>query len=362
MQPTTQYSEFRSFGEQLAAIRSYEQLRSAGRSLEKRHELLFEINRRAVAAGGSEAVPADGGFLVAPEFQGAIVKRMYEVGQILKRCKEVPISSSSLKFPQFDESSRANGSRFGGIQVYPVNEADTAIKSKPKFLVSEVIAHKFIGLLDATDELDRDANAFGVMATDAYALEMTFALENFIINGTGAGEPLGLMNSGALVTIPKQAGQASATVVKQNVDQMLAAFWARSYNSDGSVWLYNQGLLPQLSSLATLVGTGGSESKLWQWATDADDYDRLAGFPAIMTEYCPAPGTQGDLILADFSRYVVAMRELMRGEVSIHVLFLTDENCYRFVMRVGGQPIDPRPVTPLNGTQVTSPFVTLQAR
>jgi HK97 family phage major capsid protein len=353
---------FQSFGDQLAAIRSYERRRSSGRVLELEHNLLLDAHQRAVAAGSSEAVPADGGFLVAPEFQGAIVKRMYEVGQILQRCKEVPIKSSSLKFPQFDESSRANGSRLGGIQVYPVNEADTAIKSKPKFLASEVTAHKFIALLEASDEVDRDATAFGVLATDAFALETTFVLENFIINGTGAGEPLGVMNSGALITVPKQTGQAAASVVKQNVDAMLAQFWARSYNSDGAVWLYNQALLPQLSSLSTIVGTGGSESKLWQWATAADDYDRLAGFPAIMSEYCSAPGTPGDLILADFSRYVVAMRELMRGEISIQVLFLSDQNCYRFVTRVGGQPIDPRPVTPLNGTQVTSPFITLGAR
>lgn len=358
MQPATQQTSFASFGEQLAAIRTAELHRGSGRLPDPR---LLQIHQRA-AAGASEQIPADGGFLVAPEFQGEIVKRMYEVGEIFKRCKQVPIISSSLKFPQFDESSRANGSRLGGIQVYPVNEADTAIKSKPKFLLSEVTANKLIGLLEATDEVDRDATAFGSMARDAFAQETVFTLENFIVNGTGAGEPLGLMNAGALISIVKETGQAAATVVKANIDKMLAAFWARSYNSDASVWLYNQALLPQLSGLSTVVGTGGSESKIWQWATAADNYDRLAGFPAIMTEYCQVPGTQGDLILADFSRYIVAMRELMRGEVSIHVLFLSDQNCYRFVMRAGGQPIDPRPVTPLNGSQVTSSFITLGPR
>ena len=68
------------------------------------------------------------------------------------------------------------------------------------------------------------------------------------------------------------------------------------------------------------------------------------------------PGTPGDLILADFSRYVVAMRELLRTDYSIHVPFLSDESVYRFSMGAGRQPIDARPVTPLNGsTQMICP-------
>lgn len=131
---------------------------------------------------------------------------------------------------------------------------------------------------------------------------------------SGDAEPQGILNSPALITIAKESGQVSGTVIAVNIEKMLAAFWAASYNSDGACWLYNQALLPQLSSLATIVGTGGSESKLWQWATADNDYDRLAGFPAIMSEYCQVPGTPGDLILCDFSRYVIAMREELRAE------------------------------------------------
>ena len=72
-------------------------------------------------------------------------------------------------------------------------------------------------------------------------------------------------------------------------------------------------------------------------------------YSALMSEYCAAPGTVGDLILADFSRYVVAMREELRSEVSIHVRFLENEQAFRFIMRVNGQTIDRSPVSPLTG-------------
>src|SRR5579872_1354018 len=78
-------SGFSSFGEQLAAVRQAAVLQDSGRGIDKR------LQRRA-AAGGSEAVPADGGFLIAPEFSRALVHRVYLVGQILKRCTELPIT------------------------------------------------------------------------------------------------------------------------------------------------------------------------------------------------------------------------------------------------------------------------------
>ncbi len=354
---------FKTLGEQLQAVIKAEV--SNGRGPDER---LFQVR---AAAGASEAVPSDGGFLVQPEFSRQIIERMYEVGDIYNRCLEIPVGTNTFKFAQFDETSRATGSRLGGIQIYLENEAGNLLPNslqssntsqKPTFNLTELTTNKITGLMYLTDELGFDSNAFDTWATYAFSQELMFTLENLIVTGTGAGQPLGVLNSPALAVAAKQTGQATQTVVSQNINTMLAAFWARSYNSAGSVWLYNQALLPQLSTLSTLVGNAGSESKLWQWATSSDEYDRLAGFPALMCEYCPVPGTPGDIILCDFSRYVIAMREKMRAEMSIHVKFISDQQAFRFIMRVSGQPIDRAPVTPLNGNIPTSPFVALQAR
>jgi hypothetical protein len=80
------------------------------------------------------------------------------------------------------------------------------------------------------------------------------------------------------------------------------------------------------------------------------------------TRRTPRPGYPGDLILADFSRYLLGWRERLRAEVSIHVAYLSDQSCYRFVVRVAGSPIDRIPVIPANGSTATSPFVVLGAR
>jgi HK97 family phage major capsid protein len=351
------YQQFRSLGEQLLAIR---QAQLAPNLMDVR---LSEINTRG-ALGSNEKFPSEGGFLVSPEFVPALVARMYQTGEILSRCEEMPILKSganAIKFPQFAETSRANGSRLGGVTVYYADEAAAATASRPKFQLSELRPQRVIGLIYLTAELAADAAALETFTLRAFGQEMAFSLENNIISGSGAGRPLGVLNSGALIKVAKEAGQAAGTVVVQNVVKAISRLWAPSKKT--AIWLCNQELLPQLYTLSLPVGTGGSQLELFEFAKGIDSpWDRLAGIPIIPVEYCPMAGAVGDLILADFSRYVISTKGPMMADVSIHVSFLTDENAMRFVMRVDGQPIDATPVTPLNGTNTTSPFVAIDVR
>ena len=52
----------------------------------------------------------------------------------------------------------------------------------------------------------------------------------------------------------------------------------------------------------------------------------------------------------------------MESASSIHVKFTTDETAFRFVMRVDGQPTWNAALTPSNGSNTQSPFITLDTR
>ena len=180
---------FNSFGEFLLAVREAEEYPF-------KQDYRLGIIQRA-AAGGSEAVPSDGGFLVAPEFSQTLVQRTYEVGAILSRCRQFPISkpnSNGIKFPQFAETSRANGSRLGGVTTYWANEADALTGSKPKFALGELTLKKIISLIYCTDELLNDAGALETFVSTAFSLEESYKIEDGILNGTGAGQLLGILN------------------------------------------------------------------------------------------------------------------------------------------------------------------------
>lgn len=346
-------NSFQTFAEFLVAVR-------AAALMPARTDT--RLYRRGVAAGSSEAVPSDGGFAVAPEFANRLFERAYQTGEILSRCFQWPItapSANGLVFPQFDESSRANGSRFGGVQMYWENEADTLTASKPKFGRGELTLKKLTGLCYLTDELFRDVAALEIFANAAFSKEMAFAIEASIVGGGGVDNPLGIVNAPALIKVPKESGQAAGTIVANNVMNMWSRLWAPSRKS--AVFIVNQQAEKQLPALSLVVGAGGSSLNLYQFAEEAGGYNMLAGVPIIPVEYCPAAGTTGDLMCCDFSRYIVAAREAQTA-VSIHVRFLSDESAFRFTLRIDGAPIDKVPVTPLYGTETQSPFVALDTR
>lgn len=347
-EPSKLPKPFRSFGEQLGAV-----IR-AGKNPHDVDPKLF-----AVASGLNEAVPSEGGFMVQTDYSGELLKRTYEQGQILSRIRTIPISANAngLKLKGIDETSRATGSRFGGVQSYWVDEAGTVTAKKPKFREMALDLKKLMGVAYLTDELTQDASALEAVVNQAFADEFTFKIEDAVISGTGSGQPLGILNSPSLVTVLKEGGQAAATFQKENVFKMWARCWGRSRLN--AVWLINQDVEPALFGM-----TLGQLGIYFPGGTFANSsgYGTLMGRPVIPVEYCSTLGTIGDVILGDFSQYLAIDKGGFRQATSIHVRFLNDEMTLKFTYRIDGQPLWHSVLTPYKGTNTLSPFVVLETR
>jgi HK97 family phage major capsid protein len=255
------------------------------------------------------------------------------------------------------ETSRAAGSRWGGIRGYWGAEAGTKTASAPKFRQMELTLKKLIGLCYATDELLADAAALESVIMQGFSEEFGFLLDDGLINGTGAGQPLGIMNSPSLVTVTRNT---ALHVYSEDVIAMWARCWAKS--RPNAVWFINQAVEPELHKLNLGGGTAGSGVILTYMppgGLSASPYGTIYGRPVIPIEQCAALGTTGDIILADFSEYVMIEKGGMQSASSIHVRFVNDETTFRFVMRVDGQPAWNAPLTPYKGTGTLSPFVVL---
>lgn len=321
---------------------------------------------QAAASGLNETVPSDGGFLVQQDFSNMLLAGAIETGKLARLCWQMPISANSngVKINGVDETSRADGSRFGGIQAYWAAEAEEKTKSKPKFRQIELALKKLIGLCYATDEMLQDAAVLNSTIPKLFAQEFGFRLDDAIINGNGAGMPLGMLNSGSLVTISKETGQAAASILTENVLKMYARFFPGS--EERGVWVANKQVLPQLMQLSLSVGTGGSVP-LWMPANlmAGRPVQTLLGLPLIWCEQASALGTTGDLILADLQDgYVLATKGAIQADVSIHVRYIYDESVFRFVLRVDGQPVRASALTPFKGGagNSTSHFVCIETR
>ena len=73
-------------------------------------------------------------------------------------------------------------------------------------------------------------------------------------------------------------------------------------------------------------------------------------------------GDQGDVLLADFSQYLIGLRSEMRIDLSQHLYFTTDEGAARLIERHDGQPLWDSALTLEDGSTEVSPFITLAAR
>ncbi|MFZ7126991.1 MAG: phage major capsid protein, partial [Desulfobacterales bacterium] len=312
------------------------------------------------AYGLGETVPSDGGFLIEKQFSAELLQAAFERANIASLCRRIPIggNSNGVKIPGLDESSRATGSRWGGCRGYWVAEADEKTKSKPKFRQIELELKKAAVLVYTSDELLQDSTILGDVIGRIARDELAFMLDDAIINGTGAGMPLGILNSGALVTQAAES-QAAGSLVPENISKMWARLFATSQKT--SVWLINQELLPMLY-LLKIEGDAGAVTTLYMppGGFSQAPYGTIFGRPVIPIEQCQAPDTAGDIILADFANgYVLAEKGGVKSDLSIHVRFVYDESVFRFVMRVDGQPVLSQPIAPYKGSNDLSHFVTL---
>jgi len=344
---------FRTLGQQLQSIAASS---SPGGKIDPK---LYQVRN---AAGLNEKIPSEGGFLVQPEFSYALLQKANETGILASKCYRIPVGGNfnGLELPVIDETSRADGSRWGGILAYWLAEAAEKQPSKPKFGRLSLTLNKLVGLCYTSDELLADAAVLQSIVTDGFSQEIGFRMDDAILNGSGVGQPLGILNSSALVTVTKETGQPAATLVFENLVKM----WSRCYGRSrkNAIWLLNQDTEVQLFSLGLIVGMGGSSVYMPAGGLSVSPFATLFGRPIIALEQCQTLGTKGDIILFDPSQYLVIDKGV-ESDVSIHLRFLYDESTFRFVYRVDGAPIWKSPLIPFKGAANTqSPYVTLQAR
>jgi HK97 family phage major capsid protein len=344
---------FQSFGHQLSAVM---QASRPGGHIDPR---LFRA-----ATGLSEGVSSDGGFLVQQDFSSDLLADVFQTGVLASRCRRVQISSNanSIKLNGVDETSRAS-TRWGGIVGYWRDEAALKTASKPKFRQITLELNKLIGLCYATDELLQDSSALEGIIRQGFQSEFGFLLDDAIINGTGTGQPLGILNAGCLVSVSKETGQSAATVVAENIVKMYSRMFASS--RPNAVWLINQNIEPQLFTMSLSVGTGGVPIYMPAGGLSQAPYATLFGRPVLAIEQAATLGTQGDIIFADLGGgYILAEKGGVQSDVSIHVQFIYDESVFRFVMRIDGQPVRASALTPYKGgaNYTQSHFIALDTR
>lgn len=300
-----------------------------------------------------ESVGASGGFLVPIEYRPELMGVVYEENPIRARATVIPMRRRQLQIPTLDQTgTTADQTRqHGGIVASWTEEAAEKDETEPAFRQINLVAHKLVCYTEASDELLAD-EAVGLVAFLNGPMGFSGAIrweeEYTFLQGTGAGQPLGVLNAAATIVHPRAAAGAIGI---GDIFEMLS-----QHHGDSPSWHISRAAMPQLLAL-----NGPAANPSYVFIPNARDGapGTLFGFPIYYTEKLPVLGTSGDILLADWNYYLIGDRQATTIDNSMHYRFKYDLTAWRAVHRVDGQPWLSAPLTMADGATQISPFVIL---
>lgn len=332
---------FDGVGEFMAAVADY----TRGRGLDPRLE---DRQAHAAIATGSDSA---GGFAVPTQF----VARAFAEDSaatdtiLLANCDRVVMTSDEMTAPTFVDTTHATSPY--GISWGSVAEAtqwDAA--DSPTLRSVKLKAAKHGALFHVANEWLADTHPAMRQRLDTiWSSSLRWYVEGRLWNGSGAGEPLGALNAPATLEISKEAAQAAATIVTENLLKMWARLRPGAHGR--ALWAANQTTFAQLASLTLDVGTAGSTVGLLRMSDGATGTpaSTVMGRPLHFSEHLPALGSSGDIVVLDPLAYLIGDRQAVTIEASPHHRFDYDQTSFRCKVRFDGQPEASSTFTPAHG-------------
>ena len=305
------------------------------------------------ATGANEGIETQGGYLVDPTLVSFIMKPIHEEGPFSSRVNRLPVGNNSNYgwINGVDETSRATGSRWGGVRGYWLAEAGTITSSKPSFRRINWELKDLGALMYATDDLLNDASQFAAVAQQSVGEELNFLVNDAIFEGDGLGKPLGIMNSGALI----ESGRDSASNI---IHSDILGMWSRLLprSRANAAWFVNSLAEVELNELYFATNVLSPYVSY-----TPEGVMRIMGRPVIVNEFGEALNSKGDILLADMSEYLFWEKGGVQSASSIHLAFTTNETAFRWIYRCDGQTSMSVPVTTFKASSTQSAFVCLEA-
>jgi len=299
-----------------------------------------------------ENVGASGGFLVPTEFMAQLQAVGPEDAIVRPRATIIRMRRRQIDIPVLDQTGTTADRPhwFGGMIFYWSEEASAKTFTEAEFRKVSLVAHKLIGYTRASDELVADA---AVSLSDFITGPLGFAggvawNEDYeFLNGTGAGQPLGIINAGCTIVVARNQG---GTINYIDLTNMLENFLP----SGRGLWTVTQSGMSNLMQIQDPAG-----NYIWQPNAREGVPQTIFGFPVMFTEKQPAVGTQGDIALCDWRYYLIGDRQATTIESTQYDYWRYDQTSWRVVHRVDGQPWLSTWLTYQDGATTVSPFVIL---
>lgn len=295
---------------------------------------------------------ATGSYLVPAEFRQQIVNLVFDDGNdpIMDLIDPDPTASNRV-VGLGDETTPWGNS---GIVAAWRSEGELMLPSRMALTPRETKLNELYAFVLATEELLEDAPRVATLLTSHAASAIRWKAADAFMWADGLEKPLGWMNSGATISVNKEANQPAASITSGNVARM----WARMIMPSQASWLVNSDVMPALMGLVD-----ASNRPVWYPNYQEAPGGTLLGRPVVFNEHSRSIGQFGDIQFVNPNGYEAFRKQNgVSFADSIHLYFDYNIRAFRWVFRIGGQPVLSKPVQPANGGTTKSHFVALAER
>jgi HK97 family phage major capsid protein len=330
----------KGFGEQLLAVRA---AATTGRV-----DPRLMVN--AVTTWAGETVGADGGFALAPDFVQGIMSLVTPPDSFVRALNPLPTQSDLITIPKDEDAPWAAT----GVTAAKTAEGIAITASKIAVKQTKVVMHGIKSLVHVDEKSLRDMAFLAAYVQRKMGEKIRWKVENYIINGTGEGEPLGMLNAPGRHAVTAAAGTSTGTALSA-FD--LGLMEATALQGPGGFWICHPLIKAQIRNLNT--GSGGYPLYQSDFRNGAT-VDTLLGYPCFCSPACKAYDTEGDIFFVKPDGYFLAF-EASGIQSATTIAFAFDQNLqsFRSTLYMGGAPSLSAPVLLPDATNYQSNIVTL---
>lgn len=310
----------------------YADIRMANKGQQDARERLTKGFTGLTAEGKAltEGTQAQGGYLVRPQIERQIVEAR-ELDNVLRGlCSKLNVTTTSIQLDQIGLTTTA-----GWVAELAQKPEATAMT------LATVTANVFTaaGLATISNQLLQDSNpAIDGLVTADLAKRLVALEESAFINGSGTGQPLGLLNTPGLGATP-----LTSTDVLDLLDAILDAIASveTNHGAPTAILMHPRTWTKILKSKDAMGAyyidpTGGPTDPR---TNQRGPVKSLWGYQVVTSNRIPTDlgtGTnESRVIVGDFAEALILDRQGITVDESSHVYFTTNQTVFRAEQRVG---------------------------
>ena len=308
----------------------------------------------AVTTWAGESVGADGGWALPPEFVRGIMSLVAPPNSFLGELNPFPTQSDVITVPKDEDAPWSTSA----VTAAKTAEGTAITASKISVSQLKVVMYGVKSLVHVDEKSLRDMAFLGAYVERKMGEKIRWKVENYVLNGTGMDEPLGMINSPGKQSIADNAGTSTTTTLTADDVGLMEA---TSLVGPGGFWVFHP-LVKNKVRFLVMNSTVAYPLYVTDMRNGAP-VDTLLGYPAYASEACKAWNTEGDILFVKQSGYILAFEQ---GGVmnATTIAFAFDQNLqsFRSTLYMGGAPTLSSPVLRADGSNYASNIVTLAAR